>query len=500
MEGITFCVSNYYSSKPNKGVVPFMPQSYILQRSLPEAVGISSSALTTFLEAVDTNQLGLHSFMLLRQGKVAAEAWWSPYGPDRPHMMFSLSKSFTSTAIGLAVSEDRLSVDDDVLSFFPENKPFEDAHLNKMRVKHLLSMSTGHAKDTTSLMHDHKDGDWVQAFLELPVEHEPGTHFVYNSGASYMLSAIIQKLTGQTVHEYLQPRLFEPLGIQGSVWETCPRGISAGGWGLSLKTEDIARFGQLYLQKGVWNGKRILPEAWVEEATSFQVSNGDGGESDWKQGYGYQFWRCRHGVYRGDGAFGQFCVVLQKQEVVIAITAGTKSMQNVLNLIWEHLLPAMADGPLPTDELTQTALADKIASLAYAPLCSDARSPLAEQVSGKRYVMQENERKVLAATVHFDADECLVTLWNRRGETHVRCGLGHWVEGDTYLTRQPSRMVASGMWQSPDTFVMSWRLVETPFSDTLTCLFEEDRVSIRIDTHVKNVGSTEPVILHGKLE
>ncbi|MBW7461807.1 serine hydrolase, partial [Paenibacillus sepulcri] len=152
--------------------------------------------------------------------------------------------------------------------------------------------------------------------LAAPVEHEPGTHFVYNSGATYMLSAILQKVTGQTLLEYLQPRLIEPLGIKGAAWDVCPRGINVGGWGLNVTTEDIARFGQLYLQKGMWNGQRLLTEEWIAEATSSQISNGDGGVNDWAQGYGYQFWRCRHGVYRGDGAFGQFCIVMPEQDAV----------------------------------------------------------------------------------------------------------------------------------------------------------------------------------------
>jgi CubicO group peptidase (beta-lactamase class C family) len=473
-----------------------MSQSNLIPRCHPETVGISSSAVTAFLGAAESGDHGLHSFMLMRHGKVAAEAWWSPYGPDLQHMMYSLSKSFTSTAVGLSVSEGLLSVDDYVVSFFSEKNRNDDANLSKMRVRHLLSMSTGHEKDTTGSLREQKDGDWVQAFLELPVEREPGTHFLYNSGASYMLSAIVQKLTGQTVHEYLQPRLFEPLGISGTTWETCPRGMSAGGWGLTLKTEDIIRFGQLYLQKGLWNGQQILPEAWVDEATCFQVSNaGTSQNIDWQQGYGYQFWRCRHDAYRGDGAFGQFCVVLLEQNAVVAMTSGTRNMQNVLNLVWEHLLPSMVDVPLPADEQAQAALADKASAIAYSPLSSDIRSPLAEQVSGSRYGFPENERNIQAAAFDFNADECVITLWNEQGQTQVRCGLGHWVKMETNPSRQPSRMVASGKWQSDDTFVMNWRYVETPYSDTLTCKFESGKLTVLIDPYVKFGMTTEPIVL-----
>ncbi|SFL58527.1 CubicO group peptidase, beta-lactamase class C family [Paenibacillus sp. 1_12] len=473
-----------------------MTQSNLLPRCLPESVGISSSAVSAFLEAADSGDHGLHSFMLMRHGKVAAEAWWSPYGPDRPHMMFSLSKSFTSTAVGLAVSEGLLSVDDDVVSFFSEKNPIDDANLSKMRVRHLLSMSTGHEKDTTNSLRERKDGDWIQAFLELPVEQNPGTHFVYNSGASFMLSAIVQKVTGQTTHEYLQPRLFEPLGITGTTWETCPRGMSVGGWGLTLKTEDIIRFGQLYLQKGQWNGQQILPESWVDEATCFHVSNAGTSENiDWQQGYGYQFWRCQHNAYRGDGAFGQFCILLPEHNAVVAMTSGTRNMQNVLNLVWEHLLPAMSNGSLPADERAQADLADKAGVVAYSPLSSDIRSPLSEQVSGSRYGFPENELNIQGVAFDFNADECVVTLWHEQGQTQVRCGLGYWVEMDTNPTRQPSRIVASGKWQSDDTFVMNWRYVETPYSETMTCKFEDDKLKVLIDPYVKFNKMKEPIVL-----
>ena len=171
--------------------------------------------------------------------------------------------------------------------------------------------------------------------------HKPGTHFLYNTPATYMLSAIVQKVTGITVLDYLRPRLFEPLGIENPQWDTSPQGISLGGYGLSVRTEDIARFGQLYLQKGVWMGKRLVPSAWIDAATTRQTSSGSNPTSDWEQGYGYQFWRSRHGLYRGDGAFGQFCIVMPEQDAVVAITSGGRDMQAVMNLVWEKLLPAL---------------------------------------------------------------------------------------------------------------------------------------------------------------
>ena len=185
--------------------------------------------------------------MLVRHGQVVAEGWWAPYAADTPHELYSLSKSFTSTAVGLAIAEGKLSVDDEVLKFFPDQAPAEpSANLKSMRVQDLLRMSAGHQAEIPTS----REGMTTQAFLAQPVPFKPGTRFLYNTPATFMLSAIVQKVTGETVLNYLKPRLFAPLGIENPTWATNVQGISLGGYGLSVRTEDIARFGQLYLQNG----------------------------------------------------------------------------------------------------------------------------------------------------------------------------------------------------------------------------------------------------------
>jgi CubicO group peptidase (beta-lactamase class C family) len=338
------------------------------RRSTPEEQGITSAAILKFVERVEKEIRDLHSFMLVRHGQVVAEGWWAPHTAQKPHMLFSLSKSFTSSAVGLAVAEGHLDIDEPVLSIFPEEVPAKvSKNLAAMRVRDLLTMTTGHAKDASQRMMAENDGNWVKGFLGLPVRYRPGTHFVYNSAASYMLSAIVQKLTGMNLLEYLTPRLFEPLGIENLTWETCPRGIIVGGWGLTIRTEDIACFGQMYLQKGVWQGCKVLPAEWVAQATACQVANNDPQKIDWSQGYGFQFWRCRHNCYRGDGAFGQFCIVMPDQDAVLATTGGVKDMQEVLNVVWEELLPAMGDESLTTDPEMQHSLRDRLGSLGLTP-------------------------------------------------------------------------------------------------------------------------------------
>jgi CubicO group peptidase (beta-lactamase class C family) len=338
-----------------------------LPRSTPEAQATSSAALRDFVEAVDRINT-LHSFMLIRHGHVIAEGWWKPESPAKPHVLHSLSKSFTSTAVGLAIADGKLSLDDPVLKFFPADAPPDPSdNLKALTVRDLLTMSGGH--DTEP--HAGPGGFSVKRFLAHPFIHRPGTHFQYNTLGTYTLSAIVNKVTGQTTLEYLKPRLFEPLGIDDPQWASSPEGYTLGGTGLKLRTEDIAKFGLLYLQKGRWHGKQLVPERWVELATSKQVPNDAESHTkigiDWRQGYGFQFWRCTHNAFRGDGAAGQFVVVLPEKDAVVAITADTGDMQGELNAVWEKLLPAFRDTALPEDAASQQALKRALAGLEAHP-------------------------------------------------------------------------------------------------------------------------------------
>jgi CubicO group peptidase (beta-lactamase class C family) len=338
-----------------------------LPRSTPEEQGISSKAVLKFVEAADKINT-LHSFMLLRHGKVIAEGWWNPESAEKPHVLHSLSKSFTSTAIGLAIAEGKLKLDDHVLQFFPDGAPADPSdNLKAVTVRDLLTMTGGHDTEPKA----DKSGPLVKTFLAHPFAHKPGTHFQYNTMGTYTLSAIVTKVTGQTELEYLKPRLFEPLGIENPRWETSSEGYSLGGYGLYLRTEDIAKFGQLYLQKGKWNGRQLVPESWVEQATCKQTPNDQESHSkmgpDWQQGYCFQFWRCTHNAYRGDGAAGQLCVVMPDKDAVVAITADTGSMQGELNAIWDNLYPAFQAEPLPNDVAAQEKLRQEEANLVAHP-------------------------------------------------------------------------------------------------------------------------------------
>jgi len=312
------------------------PDGSLLRAENP-AAAFDPAALAAFEAAFTAAGADVHSVMVLHHGRVVAEKWYSEGAPDRPHILNSVSKSFTATAVGFAVAEGLFALDDKVTSFFPDKVPAEHSPLlDEMTVRHLLTMSTGQPKEPPRT-----GTDWIADFMAAEVTDAPGAVFRYNSMATFMLSAIVQKTSGEKLADYLAPRLFAPLAITGYRWNESPDGINTGGWGLYVKTEDMAKFGQLFLQNGVWNGSRLLPEGWVEEASTRKISNGDDPASDWAQGYCYQMWRCRHGAYRADGANGQFIVVMPEHDAVVAITADLGDMQAELNMVWDTILPAL---------------------------------------------------------------------------------------------------------------------------------------------------------------
>lgn len=462
-----------------------------LPRSTPEAQGVSSAAVLAFIEAADKKVDSLHSFMLVRHGHVVAEGWWTPYSADSRHMLFSLSKSFTSTAVGIAEAEGKLSANDPVLKFFPEDAPSEpSANLKAMRLTDLLRMSTGQQSEPPRTMKE----PWTKTFLAQPVPFKPGTHFLYNTSATYMASAAVQKATGENLLEYLKPRLFDPLGIKDPTWEMSPQGIATGGYGLSIRTEDIAKFGQLYLQKGKWNGKQLVPEAWVAAATARQTSNGSNPASDWDQGYGYQFWRCRHGAYRGDGAFGQYCIVLPEQDAVIAITAGLRDMQAVLNIAWDDLLPGFHTGKLEASEAAVSKLQARCKSLAIRrPVEFDGKKP---DVTLKTYSFPANDAKL--SSLSFEPDALTFRFGDK--QSRVRLNTNEWAKCKLAWGRLPEQpAAAAGAWTSADTFTLKVCFVETPFVATIRMKFDEKTVNLESEMNVA-FGPSKEATLVGKTE
>ncbi|NJK96774.1 MAG: serine hydrolase [Bacteroidales bacterium] len=368
-----------------------------------------------------------------------------------------------------------------------------------MTVRDLITMSAGQEPDPTFTTVT-RDSNWVKSFLATPVKYKPGTKFLYNSLATYMLSAIVQKVTGEKVIDYLKPRLFDPLKIEGMDWEVDPQGRNVGGWGLRLKTEDMAKFGQLLLQKGKWDGMPILPSEWIDEATSFKIDQAPDAakavkeSSDWMQGYCYQFWRCRHNAFRADGAYGQYIIVLPEQNAVIAITSESPDMQAQLNLVWEHLLPAFKKEELPASPRSESVLREKLESLSLPEYPKSNVYPIIKYIEAKKYAFSNESVNFDTISFSFGNNLCELTLMNDTSVYKHKFASGKW---NTEETDRPGPSLLSGaiaanaglppfktagnyQWVDSSTLELKLRYIESPHAEIMLCKFSGDSLQMEI--------------------
>ncbi len=331
-------------------------------RSSPSAQGVDPVAIVALIDAFEADpRIEPHGLIVARHGHRIAEGYWAPHAAGRPRLVYSLSKTFTGSALALQLGEGRLTLDDLVADHLPDLLHDADPRTRQLRIRHLASMSTGHDREMLLDAFVADPGDPVRGFFHLPPDHEPGSIFAYNQPPVLALATILQRLAGERVADYLRPRLLDPLGIGELRWQQL-NGVDLGFSGVFTDLDAVARLGQLYLDEGVWDGTRLLPDGWVREASRPQIANPNEPDPDWQQGYGFQLWMSRHG-YRGDGAFGQLMVVLPEHDAAVAVFANVADhMQAELDHVWAHLLPAMGPSPRPAG-VADDALADRLAGL-----------------------------------------------------------------------------------------------------------------------------------------
>ncbi|MFH8901054.1 serine hydrolase domain-containing protein [Streptomyces coeruleorubidus] len=437
----------------------------------PAAQGVDASGVHAFLDALEAApEIEPHSLMIMRHGRLVASGWWAPYTPDRPHLLYSLSKSFTGTAAALAEAEGLLDFDAPVISYFPElEAEITDPRSRAMLVRHVASMSSGHERETVDEVYGLDKEEPVRGFLLLPPDRDPGTVFAYNQPATYTLAAIVQRVTGQPLTAYLRPRLLDPLGIGEAFWQRDRAGREIGYSGLHATTDAVARLGELYLRDGVWEGERLLPDGWVARATRPRIPTagamGDVERQDWDRGYGYQFWISRHG-YRGDGAYGQFCLVLPEHDVVIAATAATGRMQDYLNLVWRHLLPAFGPEPLPGRDAADEALRERLAGLALPPAPGRPAPPdRAEEWAAAEFRTSDRGGPALSAGLVPGADGgWTLALTEGENRLDLRIAAESWT-----VAEKPLPTAVSGGWTDSGTLAVEVAFLETPHRLALTC-------------------------------
>ncbi len=461
-------------------------QNFSFKRAVPVQEGVSAVGLSAFIKALDRSGASMRGFMLLRHGKLIAERFWEPYTAEDKNWVYSISKSFTSTAVGFCFDDGLLCPDDLALSFFPEIDPAScSENARRIRLRDLLSMTSGHAEDPTVKMMFSPPENWEKLFFGLPIEKEPGTYYIYNSAASYILSSVVTRVTKTKTFDFLKTRLFEPLRFQNVAGDETPSGVFTGGWGLMIRLEDLAKLGQLYLNKGVFDGKHILSEKWVEMASGVQSDNGAAHRAnepaDWRQGYGFQFWRCQHNAFRGDGAAGQYCVVMPDYDAVLALMSETPDMQEILDIVWDCLLPAMDMMSSPRE---------RALSGAKITLSRDADADEAVfdfSADGLTLSMREDGESFTLESGRGYYKECLCTL-----------PIGETVFTPCYTLTPEKRVSSYFQWTDADTLEIFWVYRETPHRERLVCRFEGDTVSFTLHSSVHAKKDEDDIDFTGK--
>lgn len=395
----------------------------------PEEGGIPSSAILGFVEKLESKGLCMHSFLVIRNGKIAAEGYWKPFDVNRKHRMYSVSKSFVSVAIGLMEEEGLLSLDDRVVSFFPDKLPAEGVHpyIEKMKIRDLLRMASAHEKTTYKIM---EIDDWLRTFFAVKPSHQPGAVFSYDTSASYTLAAIVERLSGMPILDYMRPRLLDPIGFsEDAYFLKCPMGISHGGSGLICTSRDLAKFALTCMNEGRFGGEQLIPAKYIKAATSRQIDNNAANTYiEGQQGYGYQFWRCRNNGFACLGMGNQVAICLPDKDFVLVTTADTQSdsggHSTIFDALWDEIYPHISTEALPEDNAAYNELCEKIGSLAISVVEGSTSSPVSEKASGCKYRLPDNEMGLSWVRFSFRGDEGVFEYENREGKHKLAFGLG----------------------------------------------------------------------------
>jgi CubicO group peptidase (beta-lactamase class C family) len=484
------------------------------KRVTPESVGISSASIQRLLDRLESGFTEMHGIQIMRHGSICAEGWWNPYAPGIRHNLMSVTKTYAATAVGIAFTEGLLDLSDRIVDIFPEHSPPRpDEMLKKLTVRDVLCMGCGMESTPCPTV------NWIRDFIATPIIHVPGTRFFYNSLCSTLLGAIIKKLTGMGLSEYLKSRLFDKIGIDSDNlrWVKMPDGLDAGGAGLYATTEDNLRLMKLYLDGGVFEGERILSEIYVNQAVTKQIDTSTQAVSypfakDNFCGYGFQIWMCRpEGVYRADGAMGQFAIVAPKQDMIISITETGKGIdgpQKTLDAIW-MFLDEVADDTLPEDFAASSMLQKRMASLALPRPSYRPFSPETSKVSGKSFEITDGILRFEDQTLSVFCGSKLSKGISRFrfNFSSNRCALEFTQDGTEYcvnIATDGSRALNElkvrgntatltyfcGAWSSDDTFTISVRWIETSF---------EKEISFRFNGTECVITTRDPLMSYGPL-
>ncbi len=482
-------------------------QDKLFETVSPESLGIPSGSVIRFLDKMKTYEFPIHSYIVSRHGKIAAEGYTAPFGPNTKHRMYSVSKSFTSVAVGMLITEGRLRLDDTAASFFPEYLPKDPSpYTLRATVRDLLRMATHNEQNS----YDWGDPDFVKTFFDNDQpKHEPGTIFHYDTAGTTVLMAIVEKLTGKKILEYLRP-LLDELDISKDIWcvET-PEGRSWTGSGIMCTPRDLLKFGQFCLNRGEWNGRQWVDRNYMVEATTKQIDITTSDHGYIRDGYGYQFWMMRNGGFACCGMGCQYAFMDPQTDTVMVITADTQGINNAEDAIkyaYYDILDAMSDGPLPENDEELRRLRSYATAIPMRPGSAD--SPLAAKVSGVTYDLDDNLFGFKWMRAEFAGDKLDLSFEKPNGTYTITFGIGKWLDftfPEKYAGKNIARMdtnyrcIAYAVWDSEDTVIGKVMSVDDYLgSIKIQLTFKNDTLTVFMTKFAENFFNDYRGYLAGK--
>jgi len=480
----------------------------------PEQAGIPSGAIARFLDVLEESRLCMHSVVILRGGDAVAEGYWKPFDAARKHRMYSVSKSFVSLAVGLMIDEGKLALEDRIVDFFPEFNPVHPL-LTEATVRDMLTMCDCHDSETHSF---DKLSGWNQSWFDTPPSHPPGFIHSYNTTCTNLLCAIVEKLAGTTMMEYLYPRLLDPIGFTlGCVCIRTPDGFSFGGSGVLCTPRDLARVALVCLNSGRWGDRQLISEAYVRQATSFQADNSVTNEDiEHRQGYGYHFWRTRHNGFAFYGMGCQLAICLPDADLILVTTGDTQDTKpdtsGIMSALWEEILPSLSNAPLPDNPEARAELTSLLGTMPPALADGAAESPLAGVISGKTYRLHPNEAGFSEIRFVIREDDGQIIYKNRRGEKQIFFGFGRQVKFIFLETHDSGQQIgvplgsgyeahASAGWIDPHTLNMLCYATDDYLGSLrLSAVFEGDRVAVLLRKTTEGFWDDYKGYLYGEAE
>ncbi len=428
--------------------------AFSLSQFPPEHAGVSSASILRFLDQAETRQLAMHSFILVRHGAILSQGYWAPFDKDTLQRTYSVSKSFTSLAVGLACEDGYFKLDDPIMKYF-EDKVARQPHpyTLKMTIRDVLKMTTVHTKTATQIV---PHPDWMKAFFNVTPSHAPGTVFNYDTSGSVALAALVERVTGMDLLDYLQKRLLSKIGFsENAEWGKIGP-YTHGGSSLRCTTEDLAKVGLLCLQRGRWFGFQLLPKDYMMQATSKQVSTNFAQPGHGSFGYGYQFWMTDHDGFCMYGMGGQLVICLPKEDLVFVTTADTQAnpggIDHLFNAFWDTIYRELKDDAIPVNEADAAELAERLQNLEVRSVKGAFDSPIQRDIGGKRFLLDENPSRVRSVTVGFGGGYGTLQYETAEGSNELRFGFGKNIR---QMFPDPAlECLASGAWVDAETLFL----------------------------------------------